>query len=211
MRQLRVNELLRREIAEILHREFRDAAVRITITAVDVSPDLRNANVYYSVIGDETHQAAAAKFFSGRAKLLQGLVGRKVVLKYLPRFRFVPDDSIQRGNRIIEVLDEIAQELPEGPRRTPAKAASPAQRNDHHPDEELGEDVELEELKEDEDDDDDDRFDEGDDDDDGEDDFDEDDSALDDEDLEDDLEDSDEDHDKDDEDEEDGRNTTPKR
>ncbi|MGF1451709.1 MAG: 30S ribosome-binding factor RbfA [Opitutales bacterium] len=110
MRQLRVNELLRRELGEILHTDYRDQTVRITITEVDVSPDLRNGDVYFSVIGGETDRAAAERFFDRRGSELRRKVARRVILKYLPTLRFHLDDSIERGNRTLEVLDELAAE-----------------------------------------------------------------------------------------------------
>jgi ribosome-binding factor A len=52
-RNLRVSELIKREISDILHTHMRAEAVMITITGVDVSPDHRNAEVFFSVLGDE--------------------------------------------------------------------------------------------------------------------------------------------------------------
>lgn len=110
MRQIRVNELILRELGEILHTDYREQTVRITVTEVDVSPDLRVGDVYYSVIGDNTEQVKAERFFARRASEIQRKVGKRVILKYLPQLRFHLDDSIERGNRTLQVLDELAAE-----------------------------------------------------------------------------------------------------
>lgn len=109
-RQVRVNELIKREISELLHTRYKDDAVAITVTDVDVSPDLRNAGVYYSVIGDEAVSWKARRFFQQKGEELRRLVGKRVILKYLPHFLYKEDDSIQRGHRIIEILDELDAE-----------------------------------------------------------------------------------------------------
>ena len=63
-RTIRVNALLRREISEVLHRDYRDEAVRITISEVRVSPDLRNADVFYAVLGGTDEIRIAEKLFT---------------------------------------------------------------------------------------------------------------------------------------------------
>ncbi|MGE9294598.1 MAG: 30S ribosome-binding factor RbfA [Puniceicoccales bacterium] len=109
-RTVRVNELVKREISQILHTDYREQAVAVTVTEVDVSPDLRVAHVYYSVLGDETAVRKAEKFFSAKGKELRQKVSKTVVLKYLPHFKFFQDKSIERGNRVVDLLDEIAVE-----------------------------------------------------------------------------------------------------
>lgn len=109
-RSIRVNELVKRELSQILHTDYREQAVALTITEVDVSPDLRVAHVYYSVLGDEAAVRKAEKFFSGKAKELRQKVSKVIILKYLPQLKFFHDQSIERGNRVVELLDEIAEE-----------------------------------------------------------------------------------------------------
>ena len=91
LRLARVNELVKREIASYLTKKYRSESVRWTITAVDVSSDLRNANVAYSVIGDEQQVRLAQKFFSKHASEIRKEVSRHVILKYSPALKFVRD------------------------------------------------------------------------------------------------------------------------
>ncbi|WP_309399546.1 30S ribosome-binding factor RbfA [Cerasicoccus maritimus] len=113
-RSVRVNELVKREISTVLHTNYRERAVGITITEVDVSPDLRNARIYYSVIGDQTAVQAAESLFNKEHKNIRQFLSKTVVLKYLPKLQFKFDDSIARGVRVLDLLEEIDDESDEG-------------------------------------------------------------------------------------------------
>lgn len=106
----RVNELLRREVSEQLRRHYRASAVTITISDVATSPDLRQATVYYSVIGDEAARADAERLFKKVGRDLRRRVSQQVILKYFPEFEFVYDPSLERGAGILDILDELEQE-----------------------------------------------------------------------------------------------------
>ncbi len=106
-RSRRINELVKREISSYLHVRYRSESVCWTITDVDVSPDLRNGTVAYSVIGNESQARKAADFFSRKAGEIRKEVGKNVVLKYTPKFRFVLDLGMKRGNRVLEILDDL--------------------------------------------------------------------------------------------------------
>ena len=105
----RVNELIKREISSYLHVRYRSESVYWTITDVDVSADLRNGIVAYSVLGDDIQAKEAASFFRKKAGEIRKQVGRHVVLKYTPKLRFVMDDGIKRGNRVLEILDGLPE------------------------------------------------------------------------------------------------------
>ena len=110
LRLARVNELVRREIATYLSTRYRSESVRWTITSVEVSADLRNATVAYSVIGDVSNAREAIQFFRKRAGEIRKVVSKHVILKYSPKLHFVRDYGIERGNRVMEILDEIQEE-----------------------------------------------------------------------------------------------------
>ncbi|MEO0796533.1 MAG: 30S ribosome-binding factor RbfA [Verrucomicrobiota bacterium] len=109
-RQVRVNELVKREISHVLHTNYRERTVSTTITEVDVSPDLRVAHVFYSVIGDQEAVAKAEKFFAQEHKNIRQFLAKAVVLKYLPKLKFIFDDSFARGSRVLDLLGEIDDE-----------------------------------------------------------------------------------------------------
>lgn len=106
-RMRKVNEQLREVVASAVV-ELKDPRLGfVTITGVDTSPDLRNAVVYFSVLGDEAERRDTAAALTSAAPWLQARIGSQVRLKYLPRLRFVEDPSIRRGARIDEILKEI--------------------------------------------------------------------------------------------------------
>lgn len=109
-RQLRVNELVLRQLSESLHKKFRQESVTITLLEADVSPDLKNAQVYYSVIGNRTDVAAAARLLAKARNFLRFELGRKVILKYTPELNFVYDPSPDRSQRLMQIFDEIQKE-----------------------------------------------------------------------------------------------------
>lgn len=104
----RINELLQREISEQLHRYFDSKeSVRITISEVDTSSDLRQCTIYYSVIGDAQRVVESEAFFRRIGKELRERVMKRVVLKYFPRFEFIYDPSMERGAKLVELLDQL--------------------------------------------------------------------------------------------------------
>jgi ribosome-binding factor A len=107
LRLARVNELVKREIGNYLSTRYGAETVRWTITSVDVAADLRNATVAYSVIGDEVCARQAVEFFRKHASEIRGVVSKYVVLKYSPKLQFVRDLGIERGNRVMEILDNL--------------------------------------------------------------------------------------------------------
>ena len=103
-RQLRVNELLKRELSSIIGREITFENALVTINDVDVAPDLKSAHVYVSVLGEDKN--IIPKLEEHRAAL-QTQLARHVVLKYTPHLVFHLDRSIERGTRVMEILQEI--------------------------------------------------------------------------------------------------------
>jgi ribosome-binding factor A len=106
-RTVRVNELVQREISDILRKRHQTEAVTITISEVRVSPDLRDARVFVSVVGSEEFAEEKLKWLRSKASEIREEVGRRIVLKYLPKFEYLLDKSAIRGARILQVLDEI--------------------------------------------------------------------------------------------------------
>ena len=106
-RTLRVNELVQREISDILRKRYQSEAVALTITEVRVAPDLRDARVFVSVVGSKELAEEKLAWIRGKASEIREEVARRIVLKYLPKFEYVLDKSAARGARIMQVLDEI--------------------------------------------------------------------------------------------------------
>ena len=109
-RLLRVNKLLKRELSGIMARDINFEGALVTLNHVDVTPDMKQAHAYVSVLGSNSGAVIMAKLEANRV-LLQAELSRHVVLKYTPQIIFHLDDSVARGTRIVELLQEI--EVPE--------------------------------------------------------------------------------------------------
>ena len=103
----RVNEAVREVVSARIAEGLRDPRIGfVTVTSVDTSPDLRHARVYVSVLGsDEDREATMAGLESAHG-VLQQSVARELRLKHTPTLQFVFDESIDRGMRISELLDD---------------------------------------------------------------------------------------------------------
>ena len=111
-RLLRVCELIKRELGVIVGREMKFAAPLVTIRAVDITPDLKNAHVFVSVIGTPGQKKQAVSALDAARQHLQHELSRRVILKYTPHLHFQLDESIERGTRVLSLLDEIGPTLP---------------------------------------------------------------------------------------------------
>ncbi len=108
----RVNELLRFEISHILAREIKDPRVGgvISITEVIASSDLRSARVYVSVMGREQQRQEALDGIRSAASFLRRELRNRVNLRHTPHLTFQLDDSIEEGDRVLRLMDELPPE-----------------------------------------------------------------------------------------------------
>lgn len=121
-RTVRVNELVQRELSDILHRLYQSEAVAITITDVKVSPDLHDARVLISVLGSEEVAEQKLRWLRTKATEIRQELARRIVLKFLPKFEYSLDKSVGRVERITRLLDQLPPELPvEPPKDAPVK------------------------------------------------------------------------------------------
>jgi ribosome-binding factor A len=113
LRLQRVRELLKREIGEAVRREFHvsDAGL-ITVNDVDVAGDLKSAIVFVSIFGNADQQKRGFELLKEHRARIQNLVARSIVLKYTPALKFVFDDSIVRGNRVLQIIEELEKNAP---------------------------------------------------------------------------------------------------
>ncbi len=120
LRLQRVRELLKREIGEAIRREFDvSEAGLISVNDVDVSGDLHSAVVFISILGNADQQKRGFSLLTNNRKRIQGLVGRAVVLKYTPTLKFKMDDSVLRGNRVLQIINDLEKTSPVAPAEAP--------------------------------------------------------------------------------------------
>src|SRR5436190_1451441 len=96
-RLLRVNELVKRELSGIIAREISFEGALVTVNQVDVTPDLKHAHAYVSVLGGTDSSADVMAKLEAHRVTLQTELAKHVVLKYTPQLVFHLDDSIERG------------------------------------------------------------------------------------------------------------------
>ena len=115
----RVREMLKREIGEAIRRELPvSEAGLVSVNDVDVAGDLKSATVFISIFGNPDQQKRGMEMLTQNRGRIQSLMAKAVILKYTPTLRFVLDDSVGRGNRVMQILDELdkASPLPESKR-----------------------------------------------------------------------------------------------
>lgn len=113
VRYERVRELLKRELGEIIRRQIPIAQGGvISVNDVGLAGDLQSAKVFVSIVGTAEQQTQGQELLRQNTILIQNILGQSVVLRHTPHLRFVVDDSIARGNRVLEILDELDQSPP---------------------------------------------------------------------------------------------------
>ena len=104
----RIDELFRQEIGEILTREVDDPRIGFaTITDVETTPDLRHAKVLVSVIGRPEERLETIAAMGRRMPFVRHELGKRLRLKRIPQFHLELDDTLERGTRILHLLDEL--------------------------------------------------------------------------------------------------------
>lgn len=107
-----VGRELQQEISNILRVDIDDPLIGfVTITGVEMSPDLKHARVYFSVLGDEEQKRESAKGIRRAAKYIRGLIAERMDLRYTPTLRFELDETAEKAQRIEKLLRQEAEEL----------------------------------------------------------------------------------------------------
>ncbi|MFZ5799862.1 MAG: 30S ribosome-binding factor RbfA [Candidatus Omnitrophota bacterium] len=115
----KINSELKKEISEIVQYELKDPRLGlITITAVEITPDLHYAKVYFSVLGSVQEEAKAEQGLQSSAGYIRRLIGEKIKMRYTPALSFKLDRSGEHSVRIFKQLEEIKNERKKSPRRS---------------------------------------------------------------------------------------------
>jgi ribosome-binding factor A len=110
-RASRVGDQIQAELASLLTRDVHDPGIGfLTITSVKVSPDLQQARVYYTIIGDDKAKRESARALNRATPFLRRQVGQRLRLKRVPELTFLYDESIEKGDRVERILQELQAE-----------------------------------------------------------------------------------------------------
>lgn len=110
-RPSRIGDQLRAELSDLIARQVHDPGIGfLTITYVKVTPDLQIARVYYTTLGDEKARRETKRALERATPFLRRQIGSRLRLKRVPQIEFFFDESIARGDRIEQILQEISSE-----------------------------------------------------------------------------------------------------
>ncbi len=113
-RPIRVGEQIREDLTELITREVHDPGIGfITITRVNVTPDLQQARVHYTSLGDEKARRETGRALERATPFLRRHLGRRLRLRRIPELQFFYDESIERHDRIERILQELLHERAE--------------------------------------------------------------------------------------------------
>jgi ribosome-binding factor A len=105
--------MLKRQLGEIIRREIPlGKAGMLNVNQVDVSSDLHSAIVFIGIVGTAEQKKRGMTLLHKERGRIQNLLGRAIVLKYTPQLRFIHDESVPRGNRVLEILEELESSTP---------------------------------------------------------------------------------------------------
>jgi ribosome-binding factor A len=106
----RIDELLRQEIGEIFRRDVDDPRIGFaTITDVETAPDLRHARMSVSVIGQPEERKATLAAMGRAMPFVRHELGKRLRLKRIPEFHLELDDTVERGTRVLQLLNELEE------------------------------------------------------------------------------------------------------
>ena len=120
-RTVRVAEVLRKELAACMSQSLDLEGLLITISSVELPPDMKQAYIYVSTLNPEVDKEVALKLLNRNRVAWQGSIGRRLGLKFTPQLIFRFDRAVERGDRVMEILTKLEQEKEE-----PEKGQPPA-------------------------------------------------------------------------------------
>ncbi len=124
-RTIRIAELVQRELGAYLHTKYKQEAVAITVAGVEVAPDLKTGKIFFSVFGDEATMDERFRWLLRKRGELRRELARRVKIKHAPDWVFQLDEAVQRGNRVLDLLDDIAREEKERSRSEAEQGQKP--------------------------------------------------------------------------------------
>ena len=111
LRNERVRKTLMKEIADIIQKDVRDARIGgvISITDIELSHDNSYAKVYYSVFAPEDKKEQTIHALEENKSKIRYELGKRIRLRLTPDLRFIPDDSLERGSKVTDIIDKISR------------------------------------------------------------------------------------------------------
>jgi ribosome-binding factor A len=131
-------EAIRAVVSMAILADLNDPRIRdVTVTYVEVSPDLRHAKVHVSVMGDETRQRLSLRGLQSAAGFLQAKIAERIEIRYTPRLNFMLDQGVKHSIEIAQILNEVLPKAKEtedddqAPETIPTDGADPTGQEPH--------------------------------------------------------------------------------
>ncbi len=109
-RTVRVAEVLRKELSALMSQSLDLEGMLITISSVELPPDMKQAYIYVSTLNPEVELPHALKLLNRNRAVWQSTIGRRLGLKFTPQLNFRFDDAIERGDRVMNILTQLERE-----------------------------------------------------------------------------------------------------
>lgn len=108
----RLNKVIKQEISALLEREVNDPRLDslISVTRVSLSPDLKHARVFVSILGDEDHRCKMLAGFNSASGFLRRELGPRLHMRAVPQLSFEYDDSLEQGARVLDLIGQVSSD-----------------------------------------------------------------------------------------------------
>ncbi len=106
-RTIRIAELVQRELGSYLHTRYQQEAVTITVSGVQVAPDLKTGKIFYSILGDEEMVNDRFRWLLRKRSEIRRELAQRIQIKHAPDWVFLMDEAVERGNRVLEIMDKL--------------------------------------------------------------------------------------------------------
>jgi ribosome-binding factor A len=108
----RINSIIQKEISDLLREQINDPRLTslISITKVTTSPDLKHSRVFISTLGDQVNKNEILQGFTAASGFLRRQLANRLELKHTPELSFHLDDSIERGAKVLKLIERVASE-----------------------------------------------------------------------------------------------------
>ena len=109
-RTIRIAELVQRELGAYLHTKYKQEAVAITVAGVRVAPDLKTGKIFFSIFGNEETVNDRFRWLLRKRAEIRRELAQRIQIKHAPDWVFLMDETVERGNRVLDLLDAIERE-----------------------------------------------------------------------------------------------------
>ncbi|MBU1027056.1 MAG: 30S ribosome-binding factor RbfA [Candidatus Margulisbacteria bacterium] len=107
----RVAALIKEEVSRIIHEDVSDPRIGfVSVTGVDISPDLENAKIFVSILDKEDKKKECMDGLNSATRFIRGKLGHELTTRIVPEIEFVRDDSLERGSKILGLISKLGKE-----------------------------------------------------------------------------------------------------